>query len=219
MKKLIVAIFFLSGTLSAFAQEQAPKLYTMPSPFDRYTHYQVTARYTAAVPLGSFSSNYIDKTSFENYSIALEWVFQNAFSLGGELGYSFFNKRLPRALYSTDQGDISAVQTRTLTQYPVQVFANYHFLGKNAAIQPYVQLSAGASILDYTVYYGSLANQYQKIRPTYGIGLGSKFLFKKDGNFGADIRIKYEGTSLDYDYVDKGVSSLNTSIGLFYRWW
>jgi len=219
MKKLIVAIFLLAGTFPAFAQEQAPKLYTLPSPFDRYTHYQVTARYTGAVPLGSFSSNYIDKSSFENYSIALEWVFQNAFSVGGELGYSFFNKRLPRAIYSTDQGDISAVQTRTLTQYPVQIFANYHFLGKNAAIQPYVQLSGGGSILDYTVYYGSLANQYQKIRPTYGIGVGSKFLFKKDGNFGADIRIKYEGTSLDYDYVDKGVSSLNTSIGLFYRWW
>lgn len=209
----------LAGILPAYAQEQAPKLYTLPSAFDRYTHYQVTARYTAAIPLGSFSTNYIDKTSFENYSIALEWVFQNAFSVGGEIGYSFFKKRIPRAIYPTENGEISAIQTRTMTQYPIQAFANYHFAGKNSAIQPYVHISAGASILDYTLYYGSLADQQQKIRPTYGIGVGSKFLFKKDGNFGADIRVKYQGTSFDYEYVDKGVSSLNTSIGLFYRWW
>jgi hypothetical protein len=220
MKKFIIAALLLAGIIPAYAQEQAPKLYTLPSPFERYTHYHVTARYTGAIPLGSFSSNYIDKTSFENYSIALEWVLQNSFSIGGELGYSFFNKRIPRAIYpTTDGSDISAIQTRTLTQYPIQIFGNYRFLGNNSAIQPYVQVSAGASILDYTLYYGSLADQKQKVRPTYGIGLGSKFLFKKDGNFGADVRVKYEATPFDYEYVDKGVSSLNASIGLFYRWW
>jgi len=220
MKKLIIAALLFAGILPAFAQEQAPKLYTLPSPYDRYTHYQVTARYTAAIPVGSFSNNYIDKTSFENYSIALEWVFQNSFSVGGELGYSFFKKRLPRATYQQSDGsEISAIQTRTLTQYPIQAFVNYSFAPKNATVQPYVQLSAGASVLDYTLYYGILADQQQKIRPTYGIGVGSKFLFKKDGNFGADIRVKYQGTSFDYEYVDKGVSAINASVGLFYRWW
>jgi hypothetical protein len=220
MKKLIIVTLLLAGIVPAYAQEQAPKLYTLPSPFERYTHYQVTARYTAAVPLGSFSSNYIDKASFENYSIALEWVLRNSFSIGGEIGYSFFKNRIPRALYPTaDGGDISAVQTRTLTQYPIQVFGNYRFLGRNSPVQPYVQVSAGVSILDYTLYYGSLADQKQKIRPTYGIGAGSKFLFRKDGSFGADVRVKYEATPFDYEYVNKGVSSLNTSVGLFYRWW
>jgi outer membrane protein W len=219
MKKLIIAAFFLAGITTAFAQEPAPKLYTLPSPYDRYVHYQVTARLTSAIPLGSFKSDYIDKASFENYSIALEWVLQNSFSVGGEIGYSYFKQRLPRAQYISGEQTVSAVQTRTLSQYPVQAFANYHFLGKDSSIQPYVQISGGASILDYTVYYGSLGDQKQKIRPTYGIGLGSKFLFKKDGSFGADVRVKYAGTSFKYDYLTSGVSSLNTSVGLFYRWW
>ena len=219
MKKLIIAAFLLAGFAPAFAQEQAPKLYTLPSPYDRYTTYLVTARLTGAIPTGSFKKDYIDKASFENYSISLEWVLQNSFSIGGEIGYSYFKQRLPRALYTSGDQTISAIQTRTVSQYPIQAFVNYHFLPKSSAIQPYVQLSAGGSILDYTVYYGSLADQKQKIRPTYGVGVGSKFLFKKDGSFGADVRVKYAATSFKYDYLTSGISSLNTSIGLFYRWW
>lgn len=219
MKKLIIAFILFLGIIPAYAQEQAPRLYTLPSPYDRYTTYLVTARYTAGIPLGSFSNSYIDKASFQNYSISMEWVLQSAFSVGGEIGYSYFNKRLPRTTYLSGDQTISAVQTRTLTQYPIEVFANYHFSKRNAAIQPYVQISAGASVLDYTLYYGSLADQKQKVRPAYGAALGSKFLFKKDGSFGADVRVKYAGTSFKYDYLTSGVSSLNASIGLFYRWW
>jgi len=218
MKKLILAVFLSVGFTAVHAQE-APKLYTLPSPFERYTHYLATARFTGALPLGSFSNSYIDKSSFKNYSISLEWVFQNNVSVGGEIGSSYFQKRLPRALYQGDDETISAVQTRTLTQHPLQVFANYHFLGKSSSIQPYIQISAGVSFIDYTVYYGSLAQQQQKVAPAYGVGIGSKFLFKKDGSFGLDVRAKYEGTSFKYDYIEKGTSSLNGSVGIFYRWW
>ncbi|CAG5004379.1 hypothetical protein DYBT9275_03359 [Dyadobacter sp. CECT 9275] len=219
MKKIIIAALLGVVCQSVSLAQEKPKLYTLPSPFERYSHYLATARFTGAVPLGSFSSGYIDKTSFQNYSISIEWVLRNAVSVGGELGSSYFNQRVPRALYQNGDETISAVQTRTLSQYPIQAFVNYHFLGKNAMIQPYVQLSGGASILDYTVYYGSLADQQQKVRPTYGIGLGSKFLFKKDGAWGADVRVKYSGTSFKYDYIDGGISSLDASIGIFYRWW
>jgi outer membrane protein W len=149
----------------------------------------------------------------------MEWVMRNSVSVGGEVGYSYFQKRLPRQIYVNGDQSISAVQTRTLTQYPIQFFANYHFLGKNSTIQPYVQASGGVSVLDYTVYYGILSDQKQKISPTYGVGVGSKFLFKRDGSFGADVRVKYAGTSFKYDYLQSGIASLNTSVGIFYRWW
>ena len=219
MKKIIVIALFLAGFSNAFAQD-APKLYTLPSPFDRYTHYLATARFMGAAPLGSFADSYIDKASFRNASISIEWVFRNSpISVGGEIGSTYFEKRIPRALYQNGDEVISAVQTRTVSQYPVELFGNYHFLGKNATVQPYVQLSGGVSILDYTLYYGSLASQNQKIAPKYGVGLGSKFLFKKDGSFGVDVRVKYDGTSFKHDYIEKGVSSVNGSLGIFYRWW
>lgn len=219
MKQIFLAVFLCIAFSVAKAQE-APKLYILPSPFERYTHYLATVRFTGAVPLGSFADAYIDKSSFQNYSISLEWVLRNSpVSVGGEIGSNYFQKRIPRAVYQNGDEATSAVQTRTLTQYPVQLFANYHFLNKTSTIQPYVQLSGGIGIMDYTVYYGSLSQQKQKISPAYGIGLGSKFLFKRDGSFGADIRVKYEGTNFKYNYIEKGTSSLNASVGLFYRWW
>lgn len=218
MKKISMLAFLLITSYVGLAQD-APKLYTLPSPFERYSHYLATVRLTGAVPLSSFSDAYIDKTSFENYSISMEWIMRGPVSVGGEVGYSYFQKRLPRDVYQNGEETISAVQTRTLTQYPIQFFANYHFLPKNAIIQPYVQVSGGVSILDYTVYYGIFSDPVQKISPTYGVGLGSKFLFKRDGSFGADLRVKYAGTSFKNGYIDKGVASLNTSVGLFYRWW
>lgn len=218
MKKITLAVLFLIAGYASFAQD-APKLYTLPSPFERYSHYLATVRVTGAVPLGSFSDSYIDKTSFENYSVSIEWIGRSALSVGGEIGYSFFSKRMPRGIYQNGDQTISAVQTRTLTQYPVQFFANYHFLPKNSTIQPYVQASGGASILDYTVYYGIFSEPKQKISLTYGVGVGSKFLFKRDGSFGADVRVKYAGTSFKHDYLTNGVSSVNASVGVFYRWW
>ncbi|TDE16548.1 hypothetical protein [Dyadobacter psychrotolerans] len=219
MRKIFLVALFAIVFSAAKAQE-APKLYTLPSPFERYTHYLATVRYSGAMPLGSFSDSYIDKFSARNYSVSLEWVLRNSpLSIGGEIGSNYFQKRIPRAVYQSGDETISAVQTRTITQYPIQVFANYHFLNKTSTIQPYAQISGGAAITDYTVYYGSLAQQKQKIAPAYGIGLGSKFLFKRDGSFGADLRVKYEGTSFKYDYIEKGTSSVNASVGLFYRWW
>lgn len=219
MKRIIIIALFLAGVLPAFAQEK-PKLYTIASPFERYTHYLATARFMGAVPMGSFKDNYIDKSSFQNFSLSIEWILRNSpLSVGGEIGSTYFEKRVPRDLYEGQEGTISAVQTRTISQYPVELFANYHFLPKTSRVQPYVQISGGASILDYTVYYGSLSSQNQKIRPKYGIGAGSKFFFKKDGSFGVDVRVKYDGTAYKYDYIDKGISSVNGSIGVFYRWW
>lgn len=219
MKRITIIALFLGSVLPALAQEK-PKLYTIASPFERYTHYLATARFMGAVPMGSFKDNYIDKTSFQNFSLSIEWVLRNSpLSVGGEIGSTYFEKRVPRALYEGQEGTISAVQTRTVSQYPVELFANYRFLPRNSQVQPYVQISTGASILDYTVYYGTLSTQDQKVRFKYGIGAGSRFLFKKDGAWGVDVRVKYDGTAYKYDYIDKGISSVNGSIGLFYRWW
>lgn len=219
MKRITIIALFLGSVLPALAQEK-PKLYTIASPFERYTYYLATARFIGAVPMGSFKDNYVDKSSFQNASVSIEWVLRNSpLSVGGEIGSTYFEKRVPRALYQGGEGTISAVQTRTVSQYPVELFANYHFLPRNSQVQPYVQVSAGASIIDYTVYYGTLASQDQAVRFKYGIGAGSKFFFKKDGTFGLDVRVKYDGTAYKYDYIDKGISSVNGSIGLFYRWW
>ena len=218
MKFLTTSLFFLGISLGAWAQQNEP-LYNLPTPYERYAHYNLTVRGGAAIPMGAFSNNYIDKTTIQNYSLAVDWILQKPISIGLEVGKTFFSQKMPRAMYNLDEQDISAVQTRTLALMPIQGVVSYYFAGTNAAIRPYVQLAAGADLLDYTLYYGSLANQQQSVKFTYGAAAGAKFLFKKDGNIGADLRVKYNQTSLNYDYIDKGVGQVSATVGLFYRWW
>ena len=218
MKFLTTSLVFVCLSLSAWAQ-QKPQLYNLPTPFERYSHYNLTVRGGAAIPMGAFSSDYIDKTTIRNYSVALDWILQKPFSIGLEVGKTQYSKTMPRELYEQDGKEISAVQTRTLSLMPIQGVVSYYFAGTNAIIRPYVQAAVGGDLLDYTLYYGNLADQKQSIKLTYGAAAGAKFLFKKDGNFGADLRVKYNQTALNYDYIEKGVGHVSATVGLFYRWW
>lgn len=218
MKFLTTSLVLVCLSLSAWAQ-QKPQLYTLPTPFERYSHYTLTVRGGAAIPMGAFSSNYIDKTTLRNYSLALDWILQKPISIGLEVGKTEYSKTMPRAIYSQGGQEISAVQTRTLSLMPIQGVVSYYFAGTNATIRPYLQAAVGGDLLDYTLYYGNLAEQKQSIRLTYGAAAGAKFLFKKDGNIGADLRVKYNQTSLKHDYIEKGVGQVSATVGLFYRWW
>ncbi|TDB67082.1 porin family protein [Arundinibacter roseus] len=215
IQTLLLALAFSSQVIA----QQAPNLYSIPTPWERYSHYSITLRGGAGLPIGPMAENYIDKVSMDNYSVAVDWILQQPFSVGVEVSQSFFSKKLPRAIYNIEDQDVSAVQTRTLKQIPVQGVASYYFGTPNARIRPYVQLAAGASFVDYTLYYGNLATQEQAIKFTYGAAAGSRFLFKKDGSVGADLRVKYNQTPFDFDYLDRGIGQINATIGLFYRWW
>jgi hypothetical protein len=218
MKSIKILLLYLTMSAPLLAQEK-PQLYTIPSPFDRYSHYNVTLRAGAAIPMGQFSSDYIDKASLDNYSIGLEWVLQSPISVGAEVGYSFFTQKLPRAIYEINGQDVSAVQTRTISLIPIQGTVNYNLGTPNVPVRPYVQVSLGAAMADYSLYYGSLATQEQSVKFSYGGAVGTKILFKKDGSLGADLRIKYNNTPLKFDYIQNGVSQLNATVGIYYRWW
>ncbi len=219
MKIIQVFVLILAATLAAQAQK-GPDLYTLDSPYKRYTHNLATFRWSAALPMGSLSDGYIDKASAANYSLSLEWVLRNSpFSIGGEVGKLYFQQRLPRAIYQFDEEDVSAIQTRTYSNVPVQGFVNYHLTPVDARIRPYVQLGAGAHFNNYINYYGTLADQKKQI--TFGLsgGVGSRFLFKKDGSIGLDLAVRYGQNFFKYEYITNGTANLSASAGLFYRWW
>ena len=92
-KSLILLLFVLIQVVT-YAQDK-PKLYTLPSPYERYNYSLATFRYTGAVPIGNFSNDYIDAPSFKNYSVSLEWVLQNNLSIGGEIGSTYFQPFKP----------------------------------------------------------------------------------------------------------------------------
>ncbi len=218
-KYLSIAFCLVLLSAGAFGQAR-PNLYSLPSPYERYTHNVLTLRLAGSLPMGPFSSGYIDKSYIGNYSVSMDWMFREMpFSAGVEIGNDYFKKRIPREVYSSGGQDISAIQTRTLNQYPIQGVFTYHAGPVNSPARPYVSAAVGGAYVDYLNYWGSLTDQRQKFGLSYGLAAGSRFLFGKEGAFGADVRVKYNHTAFKYDYVDKGISHLNVSVGVFYRWW
>lgn len=191
---------------------------TMVSPYDRYTTYQVSLRYTAAMPLSEFK-NYIDQASVRGFTVSGEWLFPGNFSLGAQFGYQSWTQRLPRQIYQlTDGSELSAVQTRSFTARPIQLIGKYHLAPSSAAIRPYVQVGAGASLTENTTYYGSLSDGYNGFRFAASGAVGTRILFGRNGNFGADLSVGYQHISANFDYV-KTYSALTGSVGVVYRWW
>lgn len=218
MKFTNIIFLILGASMVGYGQEK-PQLYNIPSPFERYSHYQVIIRGGASFPMGALASQYIDKTTLENYSIAVDWILQRPISVGLEIGHTYFSKKIPRVVYSINSQDVSAVQTRTINLLPIQGFINSYLGNPSATIRPYFHLAVGVNLIEYSLYYGNLANQQQSAKFTYGVGVGSKILFKRDGSIGADIRFKHNHTPFSFDYIKKGIGQLHATAGLFYRWW
>lgn len=210
-----LAIFF-----SANAIAQRRDLYTLESPYERYTYNLATLKWVAAVPMGSITDGYVDKASFGNYAFSLEWVFRQIPVSGGiEAGKYYFEQRYPRATYKMGNNDVSAVKTSTFSTVPLMAFAKYHFLGTNAQLSPYVQVNLGAHFNNYIDYFGSLADQKRKTTFGFAGAAGLKYFFKKDGSFGLDLSVRYDQNTFKYEYIQNGFSAFSGSAGLFYRWW
>jgi len=228
LKKLLILSGLLATLLAPLAGwSQAPYYQPQPnysainpggSPYDRYTTYQISARYTAALPLGDFK-NYIDQASVRGFTLTGEWMFPNNVSVGAQVGYQAFTQRLPRAVYPLSDGsDLSAVQTRTFTATPIQLIGKYHLGPSSAAFRPYVQVGAGGSLTENISYYGTLSEGGKGFRFAANAAVGTRLLFGKKGNFGADLSVGYQHISANFDYV-KTYSALTGSVGVVYRWW
>ncbi len=192
---------------------------TIASPYDRYTTYQVSVRYTAALPVGDFK-NYIDQASVRGVTVLGEWLLPNNFSVGVQAGYQAWSQRLPRQIYQlTDGSELSAVQTRSFTTRPtLQLIGKYHLAPSSAVLRPYVQVGAGGSLTENTTYYGSLSDGGNGFRFAANAAVGTRILFGRNSKFGADLSVGYQHIGANFDYV-KTYSALTGSVGLVYRWW
>lgn len=187
------------------------------SPYERYNSRQVTLRYGIAVPTGGLT-NYVADPAKLNLSLSIENVFTRRFSLGGQVGYTYFQERLPRQVFSTPGQDISAVQTRTFSAVPVMAIGKAYLTGVNAPIRPYAQLGLGGAFVDYANYYGTLSDAKNGIRFAGTAAVGSRFLFGKRSSFGADLQAGIQ--FIPFKYADvTNAATLNASVGVFYRWW
>ncbi|WP_234735586.1 hypothetical protein [Tellurirhabdus bombi] len=216
---LIVGLL-VSTTSAVWAQneqtyeEQYEK--TSSSMYDRYVTGSATVFYGVGIPL-SGQKAYIDRNVNQNFALGLEAVFPGHFSVGGRVGYQYVSQRYPRQVYRLSDGNVSAVQTRTLTLVPVLATASAYLTSVNSAIRPYIQAGAGGAFVDYTNYWGTLSDGKQSFRPAVAPAAGVKFLLGKSG-LGAEVQAQYQHIFFKYNELSKS-NSLLLSAGLSYRWY
>ncbi|MDQ1086557.1 MULTISPECIES: OmpA family protein [unclassified Siphonobacter] len=190
---------------------------TMKSPFERYTHYQITARYGVASPLGSLK-DYAGGMAKYHYNLSGEFVTPKNYSFGLQFNYSYFKDRLPRRIYTSGNQDISSIETHSLGATSFHAFGKYHFASPNAPVRPYAMLGLGATGMRNLTYYGYLEDGKSTLAFSGQAGVGARFLFAKNGNFGADVQATYFYSPFKSSYVSN-VANVSASAGLFYRWW
>ena len=215
MKRIIALITLLSLTTAAWAQY---KNEYESSTYDRYVTFNIAARYGVALPLGG-QKGYIDKVSPTNLALEAEWLFPQHFSLGLKTGYQYTTQRLPRQVYQYDDESISAVQTRTLSVIPAMASVSYYFADNAASIRPYVQMAGGGAFVDYTNYFGPLADQNNGFKGAIAPAIGLKFYGQREQKFGAEIQAQYQNVFFNYDLLKNSAPSLMLSAGIVYRWY
>lgn len=224
MKRIIALLALLLLTSGAWAQRSNDDYTSLltDSPFQHYVTFNIAARYGVAFPLGG-QQQYISQFSPANLAIEGEWLFPQRFSLGLKTGYQYSQQRLGRQVVSFSDGnagqDVSAVQTRTLSIIPAMASLSYYFADNAAAFRPYVQFAGGAAFIDYTNYYGTLADQKSGFKGAIAPAIGLKYYGKREQGFGAEIQAQYQNVFFNYDQLKNSAPSLMLSAGIVYRWY
>lgn len=152
----------------------------------------IDLNYSIAQPLGSVK-DYANKTSFRGWSAGLSYMLNDRLSVGVRSGFQDFYERLPRAVYSDKQGDVSAVQSRTLQVIPLQATVGYAFTPATSAVIPYGVLGIGAANMNYEKYWGEFVdkkNSWQfMVSPEIGINV--PFGQYSPVMFNANVRYNY----------------------------
>lgn len=222
MKRVICLAITLVFAGELFAQQvvDRPELFKRQSPYERYTTYRVSVTGGLGLPTGTFG-NYMDNSTLRNYNVAVDFVFPKTnLSAGLSVGSQYFQNRIGRQVYSSDNQDVSAVQTRTFSTIPLVVTGSYHVGNVNARVRPYVQVGLGGAFAELINYWGNIPTGDNGFRFVAQAGAGVRVLFKKQGKLGLEAGATYQ--HLPFESVAEGIkdaSTLNARVGLFYRWW
>ena len=216
--KITALLILLALTTTAQAQYRNESGDAFSSTFDRYVTFSLSARYGVAMPLGG-QKGYIDQLSPANLALEGEWLFPQRFSIGIKTGYQYNQQRLGRQVADVGDQAVSAVQTRTLTVIPAMVSASYYFAENSAAIRPYVQVAGGGAFVDYTNFYGTLADQNSGFKGAIAPAIGLKYYGQREKKFVAEIQAQYQNVFFKYDLLRNSSPSLMLSAGIVYRWY
>jgi opacity protein-like surface antigen len=132
--------------------------------------------YNTGMPLGNFKE-FIGKNSFRGFRGELRLPVSERLKVGLGVSYNDYYEKLPRQIYETKDGTISAVVSNSIQTTPIQLKASYDLT--TGTIRPYVGLGAGGNLVSYAQYLGEFGNRESKFKLSATAEAGLTIPFNK----------------------------------------
>lgn len=156
---------------------------------------------------------YIPGKTFDGFHVHWRYFIERNVSLGARTGYNNFRIYMPRAVYETDRGTVSAVQTRYFNAVPFNV-TGYYYMRSLHYVMPYVGGGLGPYLLRYEKFYGVVPDHQSSIRFGMSPEVGIVFPFKNSG-LGLIVTGRYNHVFYNHQEIE-GLRYFETALSLYF---
>lgn len=181
----LMLVCWLAGTGTAMAQERM----------------QLKLGLNSGMPVGSFK-DYMGKNSFRGFHGEISYPVSSRLHVGLGVAHNDYYEKVPRAIYETKGGTISAVVSKSIQTTPLMAKASYDLTGEGW-IRPYAGLGAGVNLISFNEYLGEFGDQQTAFKFALGADAGVNIPFNKTYrtsgiNLGANFNyMPYNRSGLD----------------------
>jgi hypothetical protein len=160
--------------------------------------------YNTGMPVGAFK-DFMAKNSFRGFLGELSYPVNDRLKVGLGVSFNDYYEKLPRQLYETKEGTISAVVSNSIQTTPVLFKANYELTQGNF-IRPYIGVGAGFNFIGYSQYLGEFGEKKTSFKPAAAAAAGLNIPFNKETR-ASGINL---GAHFNYmPYKKYGIKNLN----------
>lgn len=133
--------------------------------------------YNTGMPIGEFK-DYMTKNSFRGFLGELSFPVNNRLKLGLGVSYNDYYEKVPRQIYETKDGTLSAVISKSIQTTPIQFKGYYDLTDGN--IRPYVGIGLGANLVGFAEFIGEFGERTYSFKPSASAETGINIPFNKE---------------------------------------
>ena len=175
---------------------------------------QMKLGYNLNTPVGASFRDAITKTSFRGVNGEITYPLNSQLSVGLGVSFSDFYQKYPRQVYSTKNGDISAVLTNSIQTTPVLAKVNYNFT-KEGLVRPYVGLGAGVNFVNYDQYLGEFPDSKTSAHAAVSGDAGVNIALSKTKAAGLNLGANFNYLPFNYNDI-KNLNNWGVHAGVFF---
>ena len=175
---------------------------------------QMRAGYNTGMPMGAFK-DFMGKNSFRGYFGEITYPIAEQWKIGLGVQFNDYYEKLPRQVYETKDGTISAVVTNSIQTTPVLARGAYE-LTKDHLVRPYVGLGVGFNVIGFNQYLGEFNSSKSLFKPAASAEAGVNIPFNKiTRSTGINVGVHYNYMPLNYNGVDN-LNNWGAHLGIFF---